>query len=336
MHRIWLTLLVMLLASVSLAQQPNATEPIRCQIVPLADQRVSFQIDGIEKTRWHYGDEYPRPFFFPFNGPGGSSLTRMGHPGAPNHDHHRSVWFAHAKLAGSDFWSDNTQAKVRQKMWLAYVDGNDQAVMACTCGWFDAQGRELMEQQLVAALLPLPDGEHALEVQITLRPPADNDSVKLDKTNFGLLAVRVAKSISAHFGGGQLTSSEGAMGEKDIFGRQARWLDYSGPIAIGRGEDRQLTTEGISYFDHPTNPRYPTYWHVRSDGWMGASFNMQDSFEITTEQPLVLRYLLHAHRGEYNAAKAARVHAAFAERPAFAVSKSSKPHLQYEVKRRAP
>ena len=57
----------------------NAEEPFplnRCGLLPLPEHQVSFQIDGIEKTRWHFGTEYPRPFFYPFNGPSGTSLTR--------------------------------------------------------------------------------------------------------------------------------------------------------------------------------------------------------------------------------------------------------------------
>ncbi len=43
----------------------------------------------------------------------------MGHPGAPNHDHHRSIWFAHNKLLGIDFWSDRTRQResVRRVGW---------------------------------------------------------------------------------------------------------------------------------------------------------------------------------------------------------------------------
>src|SRR5438874_232420 len=67
------------------------------------------------------------------------------------------------------------------------------------------------------------------------------------KTNFGFLAVRVAKNLSEHFGGGVLTNSEGAKSEPAIFGKQAKWMDYSGPVPNGH-------TEGITYFDHPTNP----------------------------------------------------------------------------------
>ena len=44
-------------------------------------------------------------------------------------------------------------------------------------------------------------------------------SVELGQTNFGLLAVRVAKTISVHFGGGKLCDSEGRQGEPKIFGK---------------------------------------------------------------------------------------------------------------------
>jgi len=267
-----------LLICVGIAGIVSGEEPPgldRCQIVPLANHEVSLRIDGVEKTRWHYGAEYPRPFFFPFRGPSGAMLTRMGHPGAPDHDHHRSVWFAHHAVDGLTFWSDTTDTQVRQEMWYCFTDGPSEAIMAIVCGWYDGDGQQLMQQDLVAALLPLPNNEHALELQITLRPSKDRDSVELGKTNFGLLAVRVAKSLSARFGGGELTDSEARRGEKEIFGNRARWMDYSGPVAVGSGPNRKTVVEGITYFDHPDNPRYPTHWHVRSDGWMGASFCMQ-------------------------------------------------------------
>ena len=86
---------------------------LRCQVVPLPDHQVSIQVDGAERLRWHHGPSYPRPFFYPLLGPSGSPLTRMGHPGAPDHDHHRSIWFAHARVLGIDFWSDRTDARAR-------------------------------------------------------------------------------------------------------------------------------------------------------------------------------------------------------------------------------
>lgn len=308
--------------------------PDRCEIVPQADHQVSFRIDGVEKLRWHFGNQYPRPFFFPFNGPSGTSLTRMGHPGASNHDHHQSVWFAHNKVNGLDFWANGKGTQIRQKMWYAYEDGDAEAIMASLGGWIDPKGKEVMEQEIVAALLPMPNNEHALEIQITMRPPASGEAIELDKTNFGFFAVRVAKTLSAHFGGGTLTNSEGQVDEKNIFGKAARWMDYSGPIVVGQGSERATVTEGITYFDHPKNPRYPTHWHVREDGWMGASFCLNDGITITSKTPLTLRYLLHAHSGAYDQQKAERVQRDFAARPDFEVIKGTRKHRQFEVRRR--
>ncbi|MEO8270398.1 MAG: PmoA family protein, partial [Aureliella sp.] len=277
----------------------------RCQVVPLADHQVAFTIDGVEKVRWHYGAQYPRPFFFPFNGPSGEMLTRMGHPGAPDHDHHQSIWFAHNKINGLDFWGNTSHTQIRQKQWLCYQDGPREATMATILGWYDSSGAEIMEQELTASLLPIlavEDGgveEHGLELQFTLRPAAGLEAVEIEQTNFGFLAVRVAKSISASFGGGQLSNSEGAVSESECFGKTAKWMDYSGPVAVGVGSERTNVREGITFFDHPQNLRHPTHWHVRQDGWMGAAFGLQTGAEVTHEQPLTLRYLLYAHSGAY-------------------------------------
>lgn len=314
---------------------PRAFRPARCEIIPLPEHRVSFRIDGVEKLQWHTGSSYPRPFLYPFAGPSGESLTRMGHPGAQNHDHHRSIWFAHHSVNGVDFWSDSSKAIIRQKFWYRYRDGDQEAVMASCLGWFDPQGVERMEQDLVVALIPLADNEHAVEIQLTLRPGKGLSSVKLDKTNFGLLAVRVAASLSTYFGGGQLSDSEDRIGEPQIFGKQARWMDYSGPITVGTGSERIVVTEGITYHDHPSNPRYPTPWHVREDGWMGASYGMESEQQITSNEPLTLRYLLHAHSGEYDSAKAEQIHSAFGSRPPFRIRKpnADETHRQFEVER---
>ncbi|MEZ6061008.1 MAG: PmoA family protein [Planctomycetaceae bacterium] len=315
--------------------QDDSFRPERCEVIPLPDQQVSLRVDGVEKTRWHFGKQYPRPFFFPFNGPSGTSLTRMGHPGAPDHDHHRSVWFAFHDVNGFSFWADTAGTQVRQKQWYRYRDGDTEAVMASVTGWYDPDGNELMEQDVIAAIIPMADGEHALELQITMRPPDGAETVALGKTNFGFLAVRVAKTISAHFGGGELKNSEGLVGEEAIFGKRARWMDYSGPITAGSGTDRSVVTEGMTFFDHPTNPRYPTFWHVRQDGWMGAAFCLDTGYTITNEAPLTLRYLLHAHSGAYDSAKAERVHQQFGGRTAFRLRRAGpgESHLHFQVER---
>jgi hypothetical protein len=165
-------------------------------------------------------------------------------------------------------------------------------------------------------LRPLEGGETWLELQTAFTPVLDG--LKLGKTNFGFLGLRVAASLSAHYGGGRLTNSGGAEGEAAVFGRPAAWVDYGGPVA---GEER----EGVTWFDHPSNPNHPTSWHARDDGWMSAAFNLRDGYELKQARPLALRYGLHAHRGAVDAARAAGRLKAFAAAPAWEVVKAERP-----------
>lgn len=299
----------------------------RCRVLPLPDEQVSF-VRQEEFTRWHHSPRAKGPFFYPLNGPHGVSLTRMGHPGDPSHDHHRSIWFAHEKVSGVDFWSGRSAAFIRQQQWLAYSSGDDEATIAVRLGWYDGHDpQELMTQELVAAFVQDAAGSQ-LELQATFLPTSE--TLELGQTNFGMLGVRVAESISVHFGGGMITGSDGKQGERDLFGQPNRWMDYSGPIADG---DTQPAWEGITLFDHPSNPNHPTKWHVREDGWMGPSLCRDASLLITRSDPLVLRYLLRTHAGPADPMSSEEVFDNFAARPGFTVERSRLPHRAYVVAR---
>jgi len=298
----------------------------RCTVLPLPDHQVSFRVDETERLRWHFGPQYPRPFFFPLVGPSsGHSLTRMGHPGAPDHDHHRSIWFAHEKVSGVNFWSDITTARIRQKQWLAYQDG-DEAIMAVRLGWYDGHDpKELLEQDVFAAVIPGPERETFVEIQTTFRPVAE--TLEFGKSNFGFFAVRVAKELSAFFGGGTLTNSGGGIGEAAIFAKPATWVNYSGEQPNGH-------KEGITYFDHATNPGHPSAWHVREDGWMAASVCLASPRTTTRKEPLTLRYLLHAHRNALDVKGADEVFQAFGKRSPFELVKNPAKHTTYAIRRK--
>ncbi|MBL4883094.1 MAG: PmoA family protein [Planctomycetaceae bacterium] len=307
-------------------------KPTRYEIVPQANQEASFQVDGVEKLRWHFGKQAPRPFFYPFCGPSNVSLTRIGHPGVGNHDHHRSVWFAHHKVLGINFWSDNTEAVVRQREWLRYRDGQNEASMAVKLDWFDGHNpTPLLTQDLIVGFRLHADGGTLLELQSTFTPQADQ--LEFGQTNFGFLAVRVAKSISTYFGQGIIQNDAGVQGEKNLFEKTSSWMDYSGPIPVGTGKDRRYVTEGITYYDHPGNISYPTRWHVREDGWMGASACGAKSILITKEKPLTLRYLLHAHPGPADLDRQKSLNESFAKSPKYVLNKATTRHTQWEIER---
>jgi len=308
---------------------------VKCEIIPLAGQQASFRIDGIEQTRWNFHESAPRPFFFPVNGPTGTSLTRMGHPGAPNHDHHASVWFAHHKLLGIDFWGYSSEAVIRQQRWSVYEDGDEFATMACQLGWYDGHNpASLVDQELIVTMRPLDNGEYTLDLQSTFTPTSEE--IEFQQTNFGFFAVRVAKDLSGRFGGGTITGASGETGEKALFGKPNAWMDYTGQTSAVQSRDsnsteRQSVTEGITYFDHPLNATFPSKWHVREDGWMGASACRDESLIATRLEPIRLRYLLHVHSGAVDPERANAIAKEWAQRPMQHVTKSSRPHYQFEV-----
>ena len=86
------------------------------QAVPQPYDQVSFQRDGLEIARYHFGASLKRPFVFPLLGPSGRSLTRMGHPHDPvSHSHHNSVWIAHQDVGGVAFWGDTGKGRIVQQ-----------------------------------------------------------------------------------------------------------------------------------------------------------------------------------------------------------------------------
>lgn len=304
---------------------------MKYQIVPQADHQISFLLNGIEKSRWHYGPKYPRPFLYPLCGASGISLTRIGHPGAPNHDHHCSVWLAHHDIGGDNHWTNQTLARVEQNRWIAYQDGEQEGVMAVHLIWKSEKGTIKMETDLVVAFREYIEGSLLYELQ--MRHIAVDESLLLGRTNFGFLGIRMAKELSGYWGAGKITNSHGQEREKAIFGQSSPWMDYGGAHFSGKGRGRKLVKEGITCIEHPSNPGAPTHWHVREDGWMCPSFNFLESYTIKREQPLTLRYLLHARLGELNSSLTQATYQAFSKTSGFKTIKSKKPHQQFEVLR---
>lgn len=257
------------------------------QLIPLPYNQVSFQRDGVEIARYHFGPSLNRPFIFPVIGPSGRSLTRMGHPHDPeSHSHHNSVWISHNDVGGISFWSDGGKGKIRHKLIVKFEDGNRACSIITENQWVSNKGKVLLLETRLVTVVPLDDSEWLMIINMEFK--ADDTPVVLGKTPFGMIGVRMAKTIGVNDGGGTIRNSEGAVNEKEVFWKRARWIDYSGPITNEK-------LEGIAIFDHPDNPNFPTYFHVRNDGWMGASLTFDGPRTIHPDKPLHLRYGLYIH-----------------------------------------
>jgi hypothetical protein len=269
-----------------------AAKPVpRMQVIPLPGGQASIERDGQEISRYHFGPELRRPFLFPLVGPSGKSLTRMGHPRDANgHSHHNSVWVTHHDVGGVAFWNDAPTSKGRivHRRVTRYEDADEEALIDVVSAWQDDTGRVLLEESRAMRFIPQDGGQWLLVLDLSFAAP--KEPVTLGKTNFGMIGVRMAKTIGVHDGGGMIRNSAGGVNEAGVHEKPARWCDYSGPIT-------KDAREGITLFDHPANPNHPTVFHVRDDGWMGAALTFADPRTIEPGKPLKLRYGLWIHAG---------------------------------------
>jgi hypothetical protein len=301
-------LLGLLLVLPAMAVEPQPV-PVM-QAVPQPYDQVSFQRDGVEVARCHFGPTLNRPFVFPIIGPSDRSLTRMGHPHDPvSHSHHNSFWLSHNDVNGVSFWDDRGNGRIVHQRIEQLEDGPTSAVLQTASAWMTKEGQALLNERRRIAVQMLPDREWLLILDVQLAAVGTN-TVTLGQTPFGLAGVRMAKTIGVKDGGGTIRNSEGGVNEAGVFRKPARWVDYSGPISA-------TMSEGLTLLDHPSNPNHPSMFHVRDDGWMGASLTLGGARVIPPGQPLQLRYGLYVHAGIPAPEKIQQQWEAFSKQPVF-------------------
>jgi hypothetical protein len=300
---------------------PSARPVPDVQVLPLPYHQASFQHQGAELTRYHFDPSLRRPFLYPVAGPEGRSLTRMGHPRDPvSHSHHNSIWISHEKVQGVNFWADQGKARIVCQRVEQYEDGPQDAWLVSVNAWQDAEGKTLMSERRRVSVQWLGGGQYVILIDLQLEAP-DSTPVTFGQSPFGLIGVRMAKTIGVHDGGGRILNSEGQVNEAQVFRKPARWVDYSGPVT-------SRATGGIALMDHPANPGHPTPFHVRNDGWMGASLTFRAPLTIEPGRGLRLRYGLWIHDGIAKESEIAARWKPFAEAalPAIGKKTSEKQH----------
>src|SRR6185295_3851733 len=133
------------------------------------------------------------------------------------------------------------------------IEDGERASLTIFSKWLDGEKKPLLLDERIWTLTPRVEtlgengfGEYTLDLELKLTPVAP--SITLGKTNFGLVAVRVAKMMGTADGGGTIRNSEGKVNEEELMPhRRARWCDYSGTPAPG-------VVNGVTLMDHPSNP----------------------------------------------------------------------------------
>ena len=225
------------------------------------------------------------PYIYPVNAALGLSVTELS---PRDHPHHFSMWTAHGDVSGEDFWAGD--GVIRHLRFRRLASGPAYAEVVAENSW-EAGGRRLLLEVRRLRFWNVPSGEWLIDYEVELRPVGE--VVLGDTKEAGVLAVRVAPSITVRRGG-RLTNSWGGVNEGEVWGRRACWCDYSGPLGG--------SVYGIAVFDHPGNPRHPTYWHARDYGLMAANpFGLSHFTGGRGDMRLAaftaFKYRIYVHRG---------------------------------------
>ena len=268
-----------------------------------AGDRLKVEVNGKPFTEYNYKD-VPRPYFYPVIGPTGEPVIRHwpmkeGQDEAKDHVHHRSLWFTHGDINGVDFWGEGGgSGKIVHEKFVEVASGADSGVIKSRNKYVTREGRVVCTDTRTHRFYSRPAGQ-MMDFEITIH--ASEGEVTLGDTKEGSMAIRLAPTmrLKGKVGKGHIVNSAGRR-DGDTWGKRAAWCDYYGPV---KGE-----VVGVAIFDHPTNPKHPTWWHVRDYGLFTANPFGVHNFEnkpagtgdikIAAGKSLTFRYRFYFHKGD--------------------------------------
>jgi len=269
---------------------------------------------------------YSRPIVYPIVGPHGIGMTR-NFPMKPDvqgesrdHPHQKSMFFGYGSVSGVNFFAESAESgKIVHDKLLKLESGTERGLIRTLNNWVAADGK-IVCTDTRALTFHTVDGVRAIDWEITIH--ASHGDVQFKDDKHGSMAIRThpnlrldnAPSRGVTTANGQAVNSEGVSG-KAVFGKRAKWIDYWGEI--------DGKTVGIAIFDHPANPRHPTWWMARGYGYVAA-----DPFGghaiggeppgtgdmlIKAGQDVTFRYRYLFHEGEPKQAKVAEQYGRYAK-----------------------
>jgi len=316
-----------------------SSSAVLAQAVKIVEQKEKKQLDvyvGQQLfTSYCYWDSQKKPILYPLQTANGTVVTRS-YPVAKvagertDHPHHVSAWFNYGNINGVDFWN-NSGGKGSEKMGTishqavkAIRNGRGKGELDVTMDWIMPDGAKVLQQDETIIFRAAKD-LRIIDRVITLT--AQGQKVVFGDSKEGALGIRVARQLeepstqplvftdeqgnptkvavldNAGVDGVYL-SSEGQVGEKNSWGKKAKWMTLSGHV---RNEDVV-----IGIFDHPKNPLYPTYWHNRGYGLFAANpFGAKEftkgqtvlNYTLEPGQKTTMRFRIIIHSGKLTAAQ---------------------------------
>ena len=200
-------------------------------------------LGGVPVTR-HFPPRIPEDLDPGYRGENGV-IHPMMHPG---------LWLGFGDLNGADFWRLKAHAR-----WEGFAEpptgDRVRGGFAVVNRMMNEEGdREICRETTRYRFEQQGEG---LLIAITAEYRSDDHDFYFGDQEESGLAVRVASSLRVTGGGGTIVNDRGERNGAEVWGKQARWVDYSGPV-----QDQHV---GVMIVPSPNNPR-PSWMHVRDYG----------------------------------------------------------------------
>lgn len=252
-------------------------------------------------TYFAANEKIARPFYAHVFTQDGIAVTRTFPPKAgefaDHADMHPGIWLAFGDLNGHDFWRNKSRVRgnylpvpKEEADGLSFSVRNNYVTML-------KEGEKLIARETCRHTWSHSAGGLLLSLDSELESAAAGQPLIFgDQEEMGL-GVRVASPLRVKDAGGEIRTSDGKRNEKEAWGKQARWCDYSGVV------DGQRI--GITLMPHPGNFR-ESWFHVRDYGLMVANPFGQNAFtgkeksriEVKPGEQLRLRFGIWIHSGK--------------------------------------
>jgi hypothetical protein len=274
------------------------------------EDKLTVVINGQLFTQYNFKDA-AFPYFYPVIGPTGINITRHwpmkeGENEEYDHPHHRSLWFAHGDVNGHDFWQGRDEKIVHDKFLL--ISGSKGGIIKSQNKWIATNGQIICTDTRTYRFTSSYE-IRIMDFEVTIH--ASHGDLTFGDTKEGSMAIRLAPTmrVEGKVGKGHIINSEGNQ-DNEAWGKRAAWCDYFGPL------NGQIV--GVAIFDHPQNPRHPTWWHVRAYGLFAANPFGVHYFEkkpagsgdltIKSGDSMTFCYRFCFHKGDFEQAKVAELY----------------------------
>lgn len=281
---------------------------------------LEVRIHGEHFVSYNYGPDYRKPFLWPVYGEGQVAVTRNWPMGemedTKDHVHQKSLWSSYGDVNGVNTWNEGENDGTQRTVDVSWGSGDAYGWITSKNVWQDKDRNPVLTDEREYRFYATSPQGRMLDLTITVTA-TNGDVLFKDTKEGGMMALRIRDLIRENPRGGVITNAEGKKGEKECWGKPSPWCDYSGAIE-GAG------VRGIAIFDHPSNLRHPTCWHVRAYGLMAANCfglsaftngSANGDYTLKNGDSLTFRYRVFVHSGDAEQARVADRYADYVSPP---------------------